>query len=157
MSDGAMDACIAALTTLNKIAAEVMRDFDIHAVTDITGFGLAGHAFEMASGSDVCLAIRMEGIPILSEALDMYRKGVTTAVNIHNRQMVAAHMRFDADLPAWHQEIVFDPQTSGGLMVSLPEDQGRRLLDRLKDAGVSHAAIIGNVVSRKESLFLIFQ
>ncbi len=157
VSQTALEECLEILTTLNKTAAEVMQKFEIHGATDITGFGLAGHGFEMAKGSDVCLEIDMDAIPIMREALEMYQKGMSTGVNLQNRDLVAKHMRFDKELPDWHQEIVFDPQTSGGLLVSLPENQATDLVHALIEANVYHAAIIGKVVSCKDSLLLLFK
>jgi len=157
VSDQAMTECLEMLITLNKTAAQVMADFDIHAATDVTGFGLAGHGFEMARGSDVCLEIHVEDVPIMREALEMYEKGMSTGVNAYNRQLVEAHTRFEAELPPWHREIVYDPQTSGGLLVSLPENQGENLLRSLKNAGVMASQIIGKVLPFKENIHLIFK
>ncbi len=156
VSDQAMKECLDALVTLNKRAAEVMADFEIHAATDVTGFGLAGHGYEMAAGSDVRLEIRIEDIPIMREALEMYERGVTTGVNAYNRQLVEDHARFETDLPHWHREIVFDPQTSGGLLAALPEDQGADLRKALIDAGSSDTRIIGRVAPRTDSTLLTF-
>jgi len=157
VSQKAMDACIETLTILNKTAAEVMSEFDIHAATDITGFGIAGHGFEMAMASDVCLDITIKDLPIMSEALDMYKKGMSTGVNAYNRQLIADHVRFDIDLPNWHQEIVFDPQTSGGLLVAVPEAQADTLLQNLISAGVSDSKIIGSVSECEDPYCLIFK
>jgi selenide,water dikinase len=95
-------------------------------------------------------------IPILPEALDMYRKGMSTGVNKLNRRMVANHARFEVHLPAWHEEIVFDPQTSGGLLVAVSAAQGQDLTAALKTAGVG-AAIIGEVRDQEDDTYLIFQ
>jgi len=157
VSQTAMEECLEILIALNKTAAEVMQKFEIHGATDITGFGLAGHGFEMAKGSDVCLEIDMDAIPIMREALEMYQKGMSTGMNLHNRDLVTKHMRFDKELPDWHHEIVFDPQTSGGLLVSLPENQATDLVHALIEANVYHAAIIGKVVSCRDSLLLMFK
>ncbi|MBW2490741.1 MAG: selenide, water dikinase SelD, partial [Deltaproteobacteria bacterium] len=119
ISKEAMEACLSILITLNRTAAEVMSDFDIHAATDITGFGLAGHGLEMAKASKVCLEIKIKDLPIMDEALMAYKKGMTTGVNAYNRQMVEEHLWIETDLPPWHEEIVFDPQTNGGLLVTV--------------------------------------
>ena len=86
----------------------------------------------------------------------MYRKGVTTGVNIHIRKLVEKNTRFDTELSQWHREIVFDPQTSGGLMVALPENQGEDLIDALKNAGESGSRIIGRVTDRQDNIHLVF-
>ncbi len=157
VSDEAMKKCIETLTTLNKISAKVMAGFDIHAATDVTGFGLGGHGYEMAKGSGVCLEIRVKDIPVMDEALEMYKKGMSTGVNAYNRRLVKKSTRFEAKLPLWHKEIVYDPQTSGGLLVSVPEDQGEKLLESLKQAGVEMARIIGRVVPYRDNIYLIFK
>ena len=156
VSTDALNECIEIITTLNKAPAEVMANFEIHAATDITGFGLAGHCFEMADGSNVTLKISMDQIPVMNEALAMYEKGMSTGVNLYNRQMVGDHIRFQRDLPGWHEEIVFDPQTSGGLLVAVPKAQGEGLLHELHNAGVKQAKTIGTVTDLQNSTNLIF-
>lgn len=157
VSDQAMDECIATISTLNKTAAEVMAEFEIHAATDVTGFGLAGHSFEMATASKVTLEIIIDALPVMREALEMYKRGMTTGVNKNNRLMVSGNARFERELPNWYQEIVFDPQTSGGLMVSVPENQSRDLLKALHDTGVEKACIIGHVKPLQDAMNLIFE
>lgn len=156
VSKEAMDACLSILITLNRVAAEVMYGFDIHAATDVTGFGLAGHGFEMAKGSGVCLEIKIKDLPIMDEALAVYKKGMTTGVNAYNRQMVRQHLRIEADLPHWHQEIIFDPQTSGGLLVAVSKSQGENLIKALHAQGVTAAKIIGSVHDLKAGIHLKF-
>jgi selenide,water dikinase len=155
VSQEAMARCLDVLKALNKKAAETMAQFDIHACTDVTGFGLAGHGFEMARSSKVSLKINLDNVPIMLEALDMYRKGMRTGVNQFNRQMVADNVRFDVNLPDWHEEIVFDPQTSGGLLVSIPHTQGHDLMMALQALNVD-AAIIGDVIVQSTDAYLIF-
>ena len=156
VSDQALDECIQTITTLNKQAAAVMAEFDIHAVTDITGFGLGGHALEMAEGSDVTLEIRVDDVPIMREALEMYQKGMRTGVNAANRALIENATRFEKSLPAWHEEIFVDPQTSGGLLLSVPAPQSELLLTALQSDGVPEAQIVGNVRSFVEPNHLVF-
>lgn len=147
VSEKALKTCLDTMITLNKRPAEIMSNYTINAVTDVTGFGLAGHGFEMASGSKVGLEFSMNSLPILPEAIEMYKKGVTTGVNDQNRELTQGHFRFDVELPVWHQEIVFDPQTSGGLLVSLPESEGKKLVAELQNAGIKAAGIVGKAVN----------
>ena len=156
ISKDALCECIEIIITLNKKAAEIMGDFDIHAATDITGFGLAGHGLEMAKGSNVTLNINVDAVPLMNEALEMYRNGVTTGVNSSNRELVENYMEFRKAIPKWHEEIFVDPQTSGGLLVSLPGNQGIDLLSRLHSAGIDRAAIIGDVTRLQNSCYLVF-
>lgn len=155
VSADALEECLAVITTLNKTAAEVMREYDIHAVTDITGFGLAGHSFEIARRSGVRLEIRMDDIPLMREAIEMYNKGMNTGSNGPNRQLVENNLVFNKTLPAWHQEIIYDPQTSGGLMVALPRNQSQNLLKSLHHKGVKGARIIGSVKPLQDSTYLV--
>ncbi len=157
VSQRAMEACIVTLTTLNQKAAAILADFEIHAATDVTGFGLAGHAFEMAKGSDVLLEIDMDQVPVMMESLELYEKGVTTGVNRHNRLLVEKSAIFEKGLPRWHEEIVFDPQTSGGMLISVPESQGAAVLKALQAGGVKDACFIGRAKEPKQSLNLIFK
>ena len=157
VSDGALEECIQTITTLNKGAAAVMADFDIHAVTDITGFGLGGHALEMAEGSGVTLEIRTDDVPIMREALEMYQKGMRTGVNAANRALIEDSTCFERSLPDWHEEIFVDPQTSGGLLMSVPASQSESLLTALHNDSVTEAQIIGVVQSFVEPNHLVFR
>ena len=157
VSDEAMKECIDILTTLNRKAAEVAAGFEVHAATDITGFGLAGHCYEMVKGSQVAVEFFIDRIPIMKEAVEMYQKGVTTGVNNFNRELVAGAIRFDKELPPWHKEIVYDPQTSGGLLFAVPASQGESLLKALQTAGVRWASLVGEVKPVSNSAHLIFK
>jgi selenide, water dikinase len=157
VSDEALQECIAFLTTLNRKAAEVAAGFAVHAATDITGFGLAGHCYEMVKGSQVTMEFSMDRIPIMKEALEMYQKGVTTGVNNFNRELVAGAIRFEEDFPPWRKEIVYDPQTSGGLLVAVPESQGESLLKALQSAGIRRASLVGKVKPLSDGVHLIFK
>ena len=151
VSDDAMKACVDTITRLNRTAAEIASGFDIHAATDITGFGLAGHALEMAQGSGVSIHIHTCEVPTMAEALDMYKKGITTGVNSTNKQLIEHATRFEADLPDWHREIFVDPQTSGGLLLALSEDKAPGLLSALQDGGIAEARIVANAAPRGDS------
>ncbi len=155
VSQGALNACVDTLVTLNKTAAEVLQAFDVHAVTDVTGFGLAGHGFEVAKASNVKLIFDLDTVPIMAESLDMYRKGMNTGVNAFNRKIVDKYLRFEKEIPAWHQEIVFDPQTSGGLLAAVPGNLGQSILKKLHAKGVSPARIIGRVESSEDGPFIL--
>src|SRR5207248_8612520 len=98
VSDAAMAECIATLITLNKTAAEVLSAFDVHAATDVTGFGLAGHAMEMAHGSNITMRIDTEQVPLMREALAMYERGVKTGANLGNRQIAQQRTLFPPDM-----------------------------------------------------------
>ncbi|RJQ62634.1 MAG: selenide, water dikinase SelD [Desulfobacteraceae bacterium] len=156
VSPAALKECISLVTALNRKAAEVLTGFEVHAVTDITGFGLAGHAFEMARGSRAVLTIDMDRIPVMREALEMYRKGVNTGANLPNRSLVSQSTRFERNLPNWRQEILFDPQTSGGLLAAVSGKQHEDVLAALHEAGIAEARCIGEVKSLENEFLIIF-
>ena len=156
VSATALDECIRTTATLNKAAAEVLYGFHPHAVTDVTGFGLAGHAMEMARGSGVTLRIDTGSVPLMREALAMYECGVTTGANPGNRDMVSERTCFVRDAAPWQREIWFDPQTSGGLLIAIAESETPRLLDELAAAGAGDARHIGSVEDYDGTHHLIF-
>jgi selenide,water dikinase len=114
------------MRTLNKDAAELLRARLPHAVTDVTGFGLFGHAHEVADRSGVRIALEWERLPAIDGALDLARKGVRTSGDPRNRDFAASHLRLDG-APEAIVALGFDPQTAGGLLVSLPAEQGAAL------------------------------
>jgi selenide,water dikinase len=132
-----------------------MQRFDIHAVTDVTGFGLAGHSYEVAHASGVLLTINMDRLPVMREALEMYRRGVNTGVNPHNRRMVTDSLQMAGDWPTWQQEILYDPQTSGGLLAAVAPEEADALVDALHAAGIAHACRIGEAMPLAEETILL--
>lgn len=136
---------IDSLVELNRAAAETLADFPVHAATDVTGFGLLGHAGELARASNVTCVIEYRTIPVYANAVKMYRQGVGTGANPANRSISEPITRIDADLDPAAEEILFDPQTSGGLLVSLPAEAVEDALNALADNGVASAVRIGEV------------
>jgi selenide,water dikinase len=114
------------MRTLNKDAADVLRGVEPNAVTDVTGFGLFGHAHEVASRSGVALRLESERFPAIDGALDIARNGVRTSGDPRNRDFASAHVTSD-DLPATLEALGYDPQTAGGLLVSIPAERGPAL------------------------------
>ena len=156
VSAAALDECIRTITALNRTAAEVLHAFHPHAVTDVTGFGLAGHAMEMAAGSGVTMRIETASVPLMREALAMYERGVRTGANLGNRNMVSERTRFVRAGAPWQREIWFDPQTSGGLLIAIADSEAPLLLDELAAAGMSDACRIGTVERYDGAHHLIF-
>ncbi len=134
-------AAIDAMTALNAASARVLRDFPVHACTDVTGFGLLGHAYEMAHASDVRLALRGEALPILPGARALAVAGHLTGGCRRNRDWLADKVEIAAGLPSDLAEVAWDPQTSGGLLVAVAEADAGRLLEALLGAGVAASAI----------------
>ena len=145
VSDAALESCIDTITTLNRAACEIALEFDIHAATDITGFGLAGHSLEMAKGSDVTVRIHADQVAVMAEALEMYQKGMTTGANAENRALIQDHVRFAPSVGTHQQELFVDPQTSGGLLLALAGDRAKDLLEQLHERGVEDSRIIGEI------------
>lgn len=135
------------LAALNGPAMEAALKFDLHACTDITGFGILGHLLEVAQGCDAKVVVKYKELPFYPGALDMYKKGETTGSNKANREMVNTHnLEMHLSLSKHEDELLYDPQTSGGLLLSLPDSQADDLLTALKDAGVPTAVKIGAVI-----------
>ena len=134
------------LAALNGAAMEAALRFDLHACTDITGFGILGHLLEMAHGSNNRVVLRYRDLPFYPGALDMYKKGETTGSNKANRAMVARHhLHMAAKLSKAEEELLYDPQTSGGLLLAVPTAQATDLIAALIAAGTAVAAAIGEV------------
>jgi selenide,water dikinase len=119
--DGALDAAVAAMTELNEQAADVLRPFTPHAVTDVTGFGLLGHAHETAERSGVHISLEAELLPALPAALELAEAGVRTGGDRRNRDFAGDHVRSTASEAV--EALAYDPQTAGGLLVTLPRDK----------------------------------
>ena len=133
------------VATLNGPAIEAALSFDLHACTDITGFGIAGHLFEVAQGSGVRIRLEYGKLPIYPHALAMYRKGENTGSNKGNRAMVHEQLTIRTSLSRHEEQLLFDPQTSGGLLFSVPSSEADHLVNGLLGAGVGVAAIVGEV------------
>lgn len=142
-----LEAVLPQIAALNRTALEKALAFEIHACTDITGFGLLGHTLEIARGSGVRIEIRFQDVPLYPNALTMYQKGETTGSNSANRKLVEANLEWAINLPTARQDLLFDPQTSGGLLLSLPLEQADRLVQELHAAGVEDASCIGTAVA----------
>jgi len=130
---------------LNMAACEAALRHEVHALTDITGFGIAGHALEMAAGSGVRIVLSYRALPLYPGTTEMYAAGVGTGSNAGNRALCGERLRFAAQLRRERQEVLFDPQTSGGLLAALPEAQAREYVRDLHAAGLPWAAVIGFV------------
>ena len=149
-----IDAAIASMTTLNKRAAEVIatENFTIHAMTDVTGFGLIGHAREMVLASDVSLKISASTIPVLDGAFDCIRAGHIPGGLKNNRDFAACLVQYDDGVPDEMKTLLYDPQTAGGLLISTP--QGPALMQALQAAGIA-ASQIGEVHPHRKPLISI--
>ena len=140
-------AAIASMTQLNRYAAEAMEKYTVHACTDITGFGLLGHTFELSSASGVDVDLDSTEIPLLPDAADAASMGLVPAGAYSNREYLK-QVVMDSSVPVNLQDLFYDPQTSGGLLISLPAAQAQDLLQDLRVAGCLAAACIGRVTGK---------
>ncbi len=143
------------VAALNGPAINAALEFDLHACTDISGFGIAGHLFEVADGSKAAVRLKYSNLPIYPGALEMYRKGETTGSNPANRRMVQGNIEIKASLSCGEEELLFDPQTSGGLLLSVPDFQAEALLSALAKAGVDSATRVGEVVEGAPAIAVV--
>ena len=151
-SEQALETAIDSMTTLNKYASQLCAGYEIHACTDVTGFGFLGHLHEMMDGTLSC-HVHASRMPIIPEALAYADEFLLTAAGQRNRNHVGDRVKF-VDIPFAMEEILFDPQTSGGLLIALAANEASRLLAQLKSAGLP-AENIGEILSLNETEILI--
>ena len=151
-----LDAACASMILLNRSAADAALSVGAKAATDVTGFGLAGHAGEMAQASGVTVVLELSRLPRLAGAEDAARRGFCTRANATNRRYVTPMTGFDVPQDAGFIEFLFDPQTSGGLLIAAKPDRAAELLARCRDNGAEAAAIVGRV-QELETHHLIFR
>jgi selenide,water dikinase len=134
---GHLEAAVNSMLLLNRHPSHLAREAGVHAVTDVTGFGLLGHAHELAKLSGVALVLRAGAAPALPGAVEYARWGFLTGGAGRNRQALAETVQMDPAVPAEVQDLLYDPQTSGGLLMATPEDRASWLESRLKEDGFS--------------------
>jgi len=142
-SDEAQRLAIETMATLNRRAAEIMESYPVNSCTDITGFGLLGHALEIARASKVAITLFSGKVPLLPQVLDAVRMGLVPAGSFANRNFCADRVRGHGAVDPLLLDILADAQTSGGLLISLPEDRSMELETDLRSHGVPNAAVIG--------------
>jgi selenide,water dikinase len=138
------------MAALNDIAGRAAVSHEARAATDITGFGLAGHARELAVRSGVAVRLWFQEIPRYAEAFTLSERGAQTVITSANQRDVAGSILVAGDISAIDEMLLYDPQTSGGLLVSLPPDEAVAYVEELRSAGVEDAAIVGEVLEARE-------
>jgi len=152
-----VDKSIQCMAELNKRAADLMTECsNIHACTDVTGFGLLGHASEMIEGSDVGMVIQSSSVPIFREIQEFVEMGIIPGGLNRNRKFRMNMVEAGPGCPEWIVDVLFDPQTSGGLLISLPLKEAEDLVKRMNDEGIEEASIIGEVVPEPKGKIMIF-
>ena len=155
LSKSCFQKCLKYATTLNKYACLIMKDYNIHSVTDITGFGLLGHALEMARASKISMILNHENIPIIKEAIEMYENGISTGITQSNLENVIKETNINRDYNKSFIKVLADPQTNGGLLFSLSKGEANKCLKKLHENGLTESAIIGNVATlSKKHIFI---
>ena len=144
--DSVVAGSVETMLTPGKYAAEAMREFGVKAATDVTGFALLGHAWEMACASKVTIEIDAAAIPLLDGALELAAEGLLTSGDKTNREYVGSDAQIDSAVDENVTKLMFDPQTAGGMLIAIPEDKGEAILATLRKH-YPHACIIGRVHS----------
>lgn len=152
-SKEAYNEAVKVMSTLNKYAAEAMEGYDISACTDITGFGFLGHSYEMASASKVTLKFNKNQIPYIKEAKEYAEMGLVPEGTYKNRGYLEGKYSLK-DVPEWLSDILFDPQTSGGLMFSCSRETGEKILEKLGKLNIA-SAIVGEVLTMQEKHIIV--
>ena len=143
------------MAVLNKGAAQAIREIGVHAVTDVTGFGLLGHLLEMTQASGVGAEIFAHNVPTLEEAWEFVRKGKIPAATHSNLKYVNPHIRYEKGLKRVISLMLADPQTAGGLLIAVPADRTERLIGRLKELKTPAASCIGRITEEQDKRILV--
>jgi selenide,water dikinase len=150
-----LERAVQVMATLNKVACETMLAFGPHACTDITGFGLTGHTLWMVKGARVGITLFVDRIPHFPESIEMIKQDVRTGVTLENKQLVADYIRVDDGIIHEEEMLMYDPQTSGGLFIAVAPDQADALVRKLRERGVTDAAVVGEVFASPEPVIRI--
>jgi len=147
---------VRSMTTLNRTAGElVTKTANVHACTDVTGFGLLGHLCEMMEGEETGAVIKASDVPIFDGIRDLVETGLIPAGLYRNKNYREAQVDVGQACPPWLVDIMFDPQTAGGLLVAIAAEDAKMLLQELHEAGINDAAIIGEVTNNLKGKILI--
>ena len=149
-----MDRIYAQMATLNKAARDIMVQYNVHSCTDVTGFALLGHAYEMAQGSNSTIHIQVDKVPYHAEALKLASMGLIPAGAYRNREYAQVGVSVRGNISLAMEDILYDPQTSGGLLFALPQEEAEACLAQLKQT-IPNAAIIGYVTEKENSYIIL--
>ena len=153
-ADDIVDGSVKTMLTPGKFAAEAMREFEVKAATDVTGFSLVGHAWEMACASKVTLEIDSKAVPLLEGALELAAVGLLTSGDKTNREYVGGDVDIDRSVNTDLVKLLFDPQTAGGMLIAIPADTAGELIEKLL-LHYPSAAVIGRVTQKGSQSILI--
>jgi selenide,water dikinase len=146
--DALAERSIRSMSTLNRRAAELMIETPgVHACTDVTGFGFLGHACEMVEGSDVGLHVFASVVPVFKGIRELVEDEIIPGGLLRNRDYRAPMVDMDKDVPSWIADVLYDPQTSGGLLIAVEAAEAEGLVKRMHGAGIDDAAVVGAFVA----------
>ncbi|SFQ17967.1 selenophosphate synthase [Mesorhizobium sp. NFR06] len=145
LSPDGYEEMITSTTLLNRIGSELAKDASVHAITDVTGFGLLGHALEMARGSHCRLVIRDRAVPVFAQASSLAQQGFVTGASRRNWASYGDAVRLHEGMPEWRRDLLTDPQTSGGLLIACEPGSAGTLVERIVASGYPSASLIGCV------------
>ena len=148
------DQMVEAMATLNKYGKNVMMEVGANACTDVTGFGLIGHASEMAKGSDLTIELFSNEVPVIEAAIDFAKMGIIPSGAYHNMAFVQDDVRFADSVPQYMQDLLVDPITSGGLLISLPEEKAHELVKKLEGVTICNK-IVGRVTAKQDKAIIV--
>ena len=154
-SDDAYKKAVKVMTTLNKFGKDAIDAADkVNAVTDVTGFGLLGHALEMAEGSNATIIIESSSIPYIKESEEYAKMGLIPAGAYNNKKHIGNKVKISDNVPEYLVDILFDPQTSGGLLISLPQEESEKVLKALEGSALEYG-IIGYVTKLEDKHLIV--
>jgi selenide, water dikinase len=154
LSPEAYAEMIASMTLLNSVGMDLAQEGAVHAMTDVTGFGLLGHALEVARGSDVALTVRFPDLPLLCEAEHLAQQDFVTGASNRNWASYAEVVTLPASLCEWQRHLLTDPQTSGGLLIACDQSCATEIIKLIANAGYPHARVIGHASSGRPAVIV---
>jgi len=146
--ESAMEEISQSMAELNRVSSETMREMRVTTATDVTGFGLMGHLSEMVVQSGVTAEVYASKVPVFEGAMDFIRQGIISGAVERNKEFAFQYVKVEKGVNKEMEEVLYDPQTSGGLLISISEKKSDKLVSLLKKRGVVHASVIGRIVSK---------
>ncbi len=143
------------MAELNKIPADVMMDMEVKTATDVTGFGLMGHLSEIAAQSKVTIEIFADQVPVFSGVFDYIRQGMISGAIERNKEFASQYVTASPEVKEERETVLYDPQTSGGLLIAIHPDGAEELVSRLKKKGIDFTTVIGSVVSKSDGQIIL--
>jgi selenide,water dikinase len=155
ISDEEMAEVIRSMATLNKAAAELMIELGAHACTDITGFGLIGHASHLVQEGEIGIELDLDSVPVFPGVMDLLKQEVSPGGLGRNKDFYSPVVEYQSRLPEYQHDILFDPQTSGGLLIALTPESAAEMVEQLHRMGLSEVAVIGRIIHHPERKIIV--